>query len=263
MDCHGQPAGRPTELSCRQLSRYGDEIMPEPSRPGISLLEQATTEGREVFRMPCGRQWPAARPASRPRRHRVSHPCGTVVDRNSRPADVLSRDAITPRSRRRLASRSSEALLVPFHFHGDAVGTDLGAEHTTRGGVSTMKTGGMLGQLVARRRQRLSASSMQERLATDLASTERLQELSARIAGRESGRARSMQKIVDAAALIMRSDFASPSRCFSPEPRRRRRIEASRSIAASHQEAAHHLGMGQAQPRATTCGASAARCMRG
>ena len=211
---------------------------------GVSLLER-DEEGREIFR------WGGAsgrcaglRGKCRPR----FTPCGTVIDRNA--VQLMSYPERYYPSVGTLGFPVAEALLVPFHFHGDTVGTVWLLSHD-EGRCFDNEDRRMLGSL-----SRAAASAyqllMQERLATDLASTERLQEISAELLG-ENQAGLLYQKIVDAAALIMRSDFAS-IQVYSPG-----RGDGGELKLLAHRgftpEAAHHWGW-VSRASATSYGAS-------
>jgi two-component sensor histidine kinase len=141
---------------------------------------------------------------------RVS-PSGTVIDRNA--AQLMAYPeryyAYGPGIDRPIA----EALLIPLHFRGEPVGTVWVLSHDERRRFDNedRRLLTSLSRAAAAAYQLL----VQERLATDLASTERLQEISTELLG-ENQPGALYSKIVDAAALIMRADFAS-MQAFHPD----------------------------------------------
>jgi GAF domain-containing protein len=86
---------------------------------GISLLETDSAAGAEVFR------WHAVAGDFAPRvwatMPRKFSPCGTVLDRNDAQLMTHPERHFTPL--RGISPRVVEALLVPFHIRGEAVGT--------------------------------------------------------------------------------------------------------------------------------------------
>lgn len=211
---------------------------------GISLLER-DQNGREIFRWRAAAgQWAVYRGDWMPR---VS-PCGTVIDR-----DAVMLMAYPERHyayNQDVALPIAEALLIPFHFQGKPIGTVWVLTHDgqRRFDNEDRRLLSSLARVTAGAYQLL----LQERLANDLASTERLQELSTELLGENQSGAL-YPKIVDAAALIMRADFAS-IQVFHPE-----RGEAGALHLLAHRgfspEAEHHWEW-VSTDSVTSCGAS-------
>jgi two-component sensor histidine kinase len=173
---------------------------------GISLLE-LDQDGREIFRVPAAAGlWARQRGEAIPR----ASACGMAIDRNT--------PLLMTHPERHYAYLAggppiTEALLVPFHVEGDPIGVLWAASHDDRRRFDNedRRLLSSLARIAAGAHQLLQ----QERLATDLASTQRLQEISTELLG-ENQPGALYPKVVDAAALIMRSDFAS-IQVFHPE----------------------------------------------
>ncbi|HMA51515.1 MAG TPA: GAF domain-containing protein [Magnetospirillaceae bacterium] len=174
---------------------------------GMSLLER-DPDGREIFRWRAAAgKWSSFRGEWMPR---VS-PCGTVIDRDTTMLMAYPERHYSYNDG--VGMPISEALLTPFHAQGDPIGTVWVLSHDgqRRFDNEDRRLLSSLARVAAGAYQLL----MQERLATDLALTERLQEISTELLGENQSGAL-YPKIVDAAALIMRSDFAS-IQVFHPE----------------------------------------------
>ena len=167
---------------------------------GVSLLE-LDPDGREIFR------WRAAAGRWAPQRGgvmpRVS-PCGTVIDRNAvqlmaYPERYYGMGGVP-------LAPVAETLMIPFHFEGEPVGTVWVASHDERRRFDNEDR--RLLSSLARAAAGTYRLMVQERLAVELALTEQLQEISTELLGQDQPDAL-YHKIVDAAALIMRAEFAS------------------------------------------------------
>lgn len=174
---------------------------------GVSLLEQ-DEHGRAFFRWRAAAGlWAIHRGRAMPR---IS-PSGTVIDRNA--AQLMANPERCYAYGPGIDRPITEALLVPLHFRGEPVGTVWVLSHDERRRFDNedRRLLTSLSRAAAAAYQLLA----QERLATDLASTERLQEISTELLG-ENQPGALYSKIVDAALLIMRADFAS-MQAFHPE----------------------------------------------
>jgi two-component sensor histidine kinase len=210
---------------------------------GISLLDQDRDE-RELFRIPAAAGLAAGRRGSVI--PRVSA-CGMSIDRNAtllmvHPERYYSYLADLP--------PIEEMLVMPFHREGKPIGAFWLVSHDPQSRFDNEDRRLLSGFV------RVAAGACrllyQERLANDLASTERLQELSTELLG-ENQPGALYPKIVDAAALIMRADFAS-IQVFHPE-----RGEAGGLRLLAHRgfspEAEHHWDW-VSTDSVTSCGAS-------
>lgn len=167
---------------------------------GVSILERDET-GREAFRWHAAAgQWAAYRGEQMPR----ESPCGTVIERDE--AILMAHPERHYAYAQNIPLQLPEALLIPFHFHGKPVGTVWIISHDEQQtfDAEDLRLLTSLARFAASIYQLLS----RERLAADLADTERLQEISTELLI-ENRTDTLYQKIIDAAAAIMRSDFAS------------------------------------------------------
>ena len=167
---------------------------------GVSILERDET-GREAFRWHAAAgQWAIHRGGQMPR----ESPCGTVIDRNE--PLLMAHPERHYAYAQNIELPLHEVLLVPFHFRDRPVGTVWIISHDERRTFDTedLRVLTSLGRSAANIYQLLT----RERLAADLADTERLQEISTQLLI-ENRTDALYQKIIEAAAAIMRSDFAS------------------------------------------------------
>jgi two-component sensor histidine kinase len=165
---------------------------------GVSILEKGTSGDVFRWRAVAG-PWSAYRGELMPR----ESPCGTV----------LERDAMTPvapcdgkHDAEDITLPIAEALLIPLRVSGNPVGTLWIISHDERRqfDVEDQRLITSLGRFAEDAYQLLS----QERLAKELTATQRLQEISSELLGERQVDGL-YEKIVDAAASIMHSDFAS------------------------------------------------------
>jgi len=167
---------------------------------GLSLLEQ-DPDGRQFFRLAAtAGTWATHRGEKVPR----SSACGTVIDRNT--ALLMTHPERQYAYIAETGTAVAEMLLVPFHVQGEPVGTLWVVNHDEGRRFDNEDRRVLLS--LARFAAGAYQLQRQERLATDLASTERLQEISTELLG-ENQPGVLYAKIVDAAALITHSDFAS------------------------------------------------------
>lgn len=167
---------------------------------GVSLLEQ-DPDGREVFRWRAAAgRWAPQRGATLPR---IS-PCGTVIDRNA--AQLMAYPERYYGHGGESGVPVAETLMIPFHFEDEPVGTVWVASHDERRRFDNEDR--RLLSSLARTAAGAYRLMVQEKLAVELALTERLQEISTELLAEDQPGAL-YHKIVDAAALVMRAEFAS------------------------------------------------------
>lgn len=162
---------------------------------GISILEKGGNGNVFRWRAVAG-PWSAYRGELMPR----ESPRGTVLDRDAGVGDLERADA------RSAALPIADALEIPLRVRGAAVGTIWIVAHddSRRFDAEDLRLMTSLGRFAEDAYQLLS----QERLAKELAATQRLQEISSELLGERKVEAL-YEKIVDAAASIMHADFAS------------------------------------------------------
>jgi two-component sensor histidine kinase len=164
---------------------------------GISILEKGANGDVFRWRAVAG-PWSAYRGELMPR----ESPCGTVLEREA---------IVTDRERHHADARNTtlpiaEALLIPLQVCGSPVGTIWIISHDENRlfDAEDHRLMTSLGRFAEDAYQLLS----QERLAKELTATQRLQEISSELLGERQVEGL-YKKIVDAAASIMHSDFAS------------------------------------------------------
>jgi len=164
---------------------------------GLSILEKGANGDVFRWRAVAG-PWSAYRGELMPR----ESPCGTVLERGA-----VVTDAERPQEHVRLVTLPiAEAILIPLRVCGNPVGTIWIVSHDEgrRFDAEDHRRMRSLGRFAEDAYQLLS----QERLAKELAATRRLQEISSELL--EERQVEGLyEKIVDAAASIMHSDFAS------------------------------------------------------
>jgi len=168
---------------------------------GVSILEK--TEDGDVFRWPAAAGlWKRFLGDSIPRE---MSPCGAVLERNS--------PLMMSHPERHYLYHSDvppivEVLLIPFHSEGKPVGTIwiIAHDETRKFEAEDQRLLTNLGHFAAIAYNLLS--EYQQRLARDLAATHSLQNISTQLIHEDNEDAL-YEKILDAAVLIMRSDFGS------------------------------------------------------
>jgi GAF domain-containing protein len=171
---------------------------------GISILEK-DANGDDVFR------WRAvAGPWSIYRGELMPHknPCGTVLDHDA--ALLMTYPERHYTDVQNVTLPIAEGLLIPLRVCGKPVGTIwiISHDEANRFDAEDHRLMTSLGRFADDAYQLLS----QERLAHELAATKRLQEISSELLGERQVEGL-YEKIVDAAASIMHSDFASIQMC--------------------------------------------------
>jgi two-component sensor histidine kinase len=166
---------------------------------GVSILEEGTVG--EVFRWRAvAGPWSIHRGEIIPR----ESPCGTVLDRNSTLLMAYPERHFTYSPN--ITLPVAEVLLVPLSVSGNPVGAVWVVTHdqSRRFDAEDQRLMTSLGRF-AEGAYRLLCH---ERLANELAATMRLQEISSELLGERQVEGL-YEKILDAAALMMHSDFAS------------------------------------------------------
>jgi two-component sensor histidine kinase len=167
---------------------------------GISILEKDAS-GNDVFRWRAvAGSWSIYRGESMPR----ESPCGTALDRNT--ALLMTCPERHYTCAQNVTPPVAEALLVPLRVCGNPVGTIWIIRHdeTHQFDAEDHRLMMSLGRFAENAHQLLS----RERLAHELAATKQLQEISSELLGERQAEGL-YEKIIDAAAAIMHSDFAS------------------------------------------------------
>jgi two-component sensor histidine kinase len=166
---------------------------------GISILEKGANG--DVFRWQAvAGSWSVHRGEIMPR----ESPCGAVVDRNS--TLLMAYPERHFAYARNITLPIAELLLVPLSVCGKAVGAIwiIAHDQSRRFEAEDQRLMTTLGRFAEGIYQLLS----QERLATELAATTRLQEISSELLGERQVEGL-YEKILDAAASLMHSDVAS------------------------------------------------------
>jgi two-component sensor histidine kinase len=175
---------------------------------GISILEKGTNSDVLCWRAVAG-FWSVYRGELMS----LKSPCGTVLDRDT-PMHMTypERHYAYPQNITHPIA-VAEVLLIPLHVSGKPVGTIwiISHDETHQFDAEDLRLMTSLGRFAEHAYQLLS----QERLANELAATKRLQEISSELLGERQVEGL-YQKIVDAAASIMHSDFAS-MQIYHPE----------------------------------------------
>ncbi len=175
---------------------------------GISILEKGTNGDVFCWRAVAG-LWSIYRGELMSRKS----PCGTVLDRDVAIHMTYPERhyAYPPNITQPIAV--AEVLLIPLHVSSKPVGTIwiISHDETRQFDAEDHRLMTSLGRFAEHAYQLLS----QERLANELAATKRLQEISSELLGERQVEGL-YQKIVDAAASIMHSDFAS-MQIYRPE----------------------------------------------
>jgi two-component sensor histidine kinase len=169
---------------------------------GVSILEKGTNGDVSRWRAVAG-PWSAYRGELMPR----DSPCGMALERD---AMLLMTDSERHCAyARNIALPIAEALLIPLRVSGNPVGTIwiISHDESRQFDAEDHRLMTSLGRFAEDAYQLLS----QEGLAKELAATKRLQEISSELLGERQVEGL-YEKIVDAAASIMHSDFASMQR---------------------------------------------------
>ena len=172
---------------------------------GISILEHENE--REIFRWRAvAGQWAVQRGEVMSR----NSPSGTVVDRNA--ALLMTYPERHYKYVQSIASPIAEALLIPFHLGREPVGVIWIISHneTRRFDAEDRRLVTNLARFAGNAYHLLN----EERLASELAATQRLQDISTHLLGEDKIELL-YDKILDAASAIMRSDFASMQKYFA------------------------------------------------
>jgi two-component sensor histidine kinase len=164
---------------------------------GISILEKGANGDVFRWRAVAG-PWSAYRGELMPR----ESPCGTALERDAVVTDCERHHACA----QSITLPIAEALLIPLRVSGNPVGTIwiIAHDESRQFDAEDHRRMTSLARFAEDAYQLLS----QERLAKELTATRRLQEISSELLGER--RVEGLyEKIVDAAASIMHSDFAS------------------------------------------------------
>lgn len=166
---------------------------------GISILEKGTNGDVFRWRAVAG-PWSIYRGEFMPR----ESPCGTVLDRDA--ALLMTYPARHFTYAQSIAPPIAEALLIPLHVYGKPVGTIWIISHDEgrKFDAEDHRLMTRLGRFAENAFQLLR----EERLTNELAATTQLQQISSELLGERQVEGL-YEKIVDAAASIMHSDFAS------------------------------------------------------
>ncbi len=166
---------------------------------GISILEKGANGDVFRWRAVAG-PWSVYRGDLMPR----ESPCGTVLDRDT--ALLMAYPERHYGFALNITLPIAEALVIPLHVCGETIGTIwiISHDETRQFDAEDHRLMTSLGRFAENACQLLS----QERLASELAATKRLHEISSELLGERQVEGL-YDKIVDAAASIMHSDFAS------------------------------------------------------